>query len=304
MNTTTSRRQFLALLGAAGAAALLPGQAWAALDGVRFGYTAMTWGANNLQAINDIAELGYEGIQFRNDVMDQFNPAALRELLSRKGLAFTAMSSGIVDIGADPIEEVARHVANATYVKAGGGEYLQLLDKLSSFGRPLDLPGCAKLGRLLTEIGMATAKLGVTTSYHNHLNTLSETSAGLAAVLAASDPRYVKFELDTAHAVAGGADPAQLIQRYRDRLSFLHLKDLVDNPGDPKAKYPFQFVELGRGRVDLRAVFAALEKIRFEGWAVIELDRVPDKTRTPKESAAISKAFLAANGRPLKMSML
>ena len=54
----------------------------------------------------------------------------------------------------------------------------------------------------------------------------------------------------------------------------------------------YQFVELGRGSVDLPGVFAALRDVRFRGWAVVELDSVPDKTRTPKESAAISKRYL------------
>ena len=58
------------------------------------------------------------------------------------------------------------------------------------------------------------------------------------------------------------------------------------------AKYPFKFVELGRGKVDLPAVFSALDKIKYRGWAVVELDRVPDKARTPKESALISKRYL------------
>jgi inosose dehydratase len=39
-------------------------------------------------------------------------------------------------------------------------------------------------------------------------------------------------------------------------------------------------------------VFAALDKVKFRSWAVVELDRVPDKARTPKESALISKRYL------------
>jgi inosose dehydratase len=35
-----------------------------------------------------------------------------------------------------------------------------------------------------------------------------------------------------------------------------------------------------------------LEKVKFRGWAVVELDRVPDKSRTAKESALISKEYL------------
>jgi inosose dehydratase len=112
-------------------------------------------------------------------------------------------------------------------------------------------------------------------------------------ILENSDPKYLKLELDTAHLVAGGGDPAKAIEKYHDRLLFLHLKDIRDIPADtPKAKYPFEFVELGRGRVDLPSVFAAVEKVKFRGWAIVELDRVPDKSRTPKESAIISKEYL------------
>jgi sugar phosphate isomerase/epimerase len=55
-------------------------------------------------------------------------------------------------------------------------------------------------------------------------------------------------------------------------------------------------VELGRGRVDLPGVFTALREIGFDKWAVVELDRVPDAGRTPKESAEMNKKYLAEHG--------
>lgn len=73
------------------------------------------------------------------------------------------------------------------------------------------------------------------------------------------------------------------IRKYADRLLFRHIKDL---------RQPQQFVELGRGSVDLRGVFAALREVKFGGWVVVELDSVPDKGGTPKESAEISKRYL------------
>jgi hypothetical protein len=51
-------------------------------------------------------------------------------------------------------------------------------------------------------------------------------------------------------------------------------------------------VELGRGKVDLKKVFAALDEIGFKGWAVVELDRVPDPVRSPRESALINRAYI------------
>jgi inosose dehydratase len=178
-------------------------------------------------------------------------------------------------------------------VKAVDGLYLQVLDQLKPYPRKVTPEECVRLGKLLTELGKRTSDLGVKLGYHNHMNTISEHPENLQRVMDVADPRYVGLELDTAHYVAGGGDPAKAIVHYRERLLFLHLKDLVDIPLDtPGAKYPFKFVELGQGRVDLPAVMAALREVHFNGWAVVELDRVPDKSKTPKDCAAISKAYL------------
>jgi inosose dehydratase len=294
MNSSSSRRTFLAGLGATATAVALPSFAMPARGtGIRFGYAAITWGNEERQAIDDISAVGFEGIQFRANAVTDFKPAELKDLLAQHKLTFVALSSGDVSLDEPEADQIARHVANAQFVKDCGGLYLQVLDQLKSYPRSATPDECKKLGRLLTELGKRTTDLGIPLGYHNHLNTLSQMPANLDLILENSDPKYVKLELDTAHIVAGGGDPAKAIEKYHDRLLFLHLKDVVDIPADtPKARYPFEFVELGRGRVDLHAVFAALDKVKFRGWAVVELDRVPDKSRTPKESASISKTYL------------
>jgi inosose dehydratase len=294
MNARHTRRTFLAGLGAATAAATLrsfaaPGR----MSNIRFGYAAITWGNEERQAVDDIAAAGYPGIQFRANAVTEFKPAELKELLAQHKLTFVALSSGEVSLDEPEADQIAKHVANAQFVKDSGGLYLQILDKLKSYPRSATPDECKRLGRLLTELGKRTADLGIPLGYHNHLNTLSESPANMDLILENADPKYVKLELDTAHLVAGGGDPAKAIEKYHDRILFLHLKDVHDIPADtPKAKYPFEFVELGRGRVDLPSVFAAVNKVKFHGWAIVELDRVPDKSRTPKESAIISKTYL------------
>ncbi|MGH7712683.1 MAG: sugar phosphate isomerase/epimerase family protein, partial [Gemmatimonadaceae bacterium] len=113
-------------------------------------------------------------------------------------------------------------------------------------------------------------------------------------ILDSADPRYVKFQLDTAHYQQGGGDPVQAVKDYANRLLFLHIKDLESplpgDRGDPARSY--RFVELGRGKVNLIRVFDALRAIDFSGWAIVELDRVPDPSRSPRDSAMISKKYL------------
>src|SRR5882757_3690014 len=294
MTFQSTRRTFLTGLSAIGAVKALPSFGFAGrLPGVRFGYTAMTWGNDERQAIDDIAAVGYPGIQFRANAVTDFKPAELKEFLAQHKLTFVALSSGEVSLDEPEADQIAKHVANAQFVKDSGGLYLQILDQLKTYPRSATPDECKRLGNLLTELGKQTADLGIPLGYHNHLNTLSQSPANLDLILENSDPKYVKLELDTAHLVAGGGDPAKAIEKYHDRLLFLLLKDVRDIPADtPKARYPFEFVELGRGRVDFPSVFAAMEKVKFHGWAVVELDRVPDKSGTPLQSARISRQYL------------
>ena len=283
-----SRRDFLRYLGSGTAAALLPlpnvRLPIGAADGIKVGYAAITWGGNDEQAIEDISAVGFPGIQLRAGVLSRFGdrPAELRDLLARHRLTFVALSSGNVSI--DPALEtqmIDEHVAHARFLRDAGGLYLQLIDERPK-GRAIAPGDHERLGKVMTEIGKRTAELGIPIAYHPHLGSIGEKPGDIDRVLDACDPRYVRLLLDVAHYQAGGGDPVAAVRKYADRLLFLHIKDLRER----------RFVELGRGSVDLRGVFAALRDVHFSGWAVVELDSVPDKGGTPKESAEISKRYL------------
>jgi inosose dehydratase len=264
---------------------------------IRFGYAAITWGGDDVQAIKDVASSGFRGIQLRTSVLTAFGekPKALRDLLAEHHIQMTAFSSGGVRIApGTEADEIAKHIRHATFVRDVGGLYLQVTDSARDKDRKPAPDDYKKLGRLMTEIGKRSIDLGIPLAYHNHMNSLGEAPEEVDWIMDAADPRYVKMELDVAHYLQGGGDPVKAVHKYRGRHLFLHIKD-VESPlagatGDPKRSY--RFVELGRGKVDLPAVFDALKAIKFRGWCVVELDAVPDKARTPKESALISKAYI------------
>ena len=309
-----SRRNFILGLSSMATACVLPKKAaWAAspplsppmdlfyfnraitpaTSEIRFGYAAITWNGNDTQAIRDISEVGFRGIQLRANILKEFNDdsKAVAQLLQQHKLQFVALSGG-GPRGADynEAEVVETQVKQATFLKKAGGMYLQMTDSARPKDRkPLD-DDFKKLGRLLTEVGKRTVDLGVPMAYHNHMGSVGQSPDEVDALMDAADARYVKLLLDVAHYAQGGGDPAKAIKKYRERILFLHIKDLDSKSSAGSAAY--QFVELGRGRVDLPAVFAALKEINFRGWAIVELDQVPDKSRTPRESAIISKKYI------------
>jgi inosose dehydratase len=287
-----TRRHFMMTAAAISIASAVPDFAAPVSGKIQFGYAAITWLGNDRQAIDDIAAVGFHGIQVRANAVGEFTSAELKELLAKRRLTLVALSSGNVRLDAPEADEIAKHIANAKFLRDAGGFYLQVLDEGRGYPRSATQEECRRLGKLLTKIGKRTADLGVPLCYHNHLTTLSERPENLERILDASDPRYVRLEFDTAHFVAGGGDPAKAIVNHRERLLFIHLKDLIDVPANSPGAYPFRFVELGRGRVDLTAVFVALRSIRFSGWAIVELDHVPDPSRTARECAITSRNYL------------
>lgn len=300
MLKTVNRRQFLTTAGVSaltlltGMDRLLAGNAKP--SGMKIAYSAITWGGNDAQAITDLSALGYRGIQLRANAFGPYKarPSELKALLDQHHLALAMFSSGNVEI--DPTKEqstIDMHVAHASFVKALGGSAIQLTNS----ARPKDrLPTTEELKRLATvmnEIGKQTADLGVQATYHNHMSQLGETPEEVEVIVQAMNPKFVKLELDIAHYKQGGGLPEKAVKQYKDIIYALHLKDtmspLPDKPDNPKA---YKFVELGRGNVDVPAVFKALDEIKFKGWGIIELDGVPEKDKTAAQCAQINKDYI------------
>jgi len=255
---------------------------------MRLGYAAITWGGDDERAAREIAEVGFTAIQVRGSAFERYGkaPGELKDLLARHKLTFAVLSSG--NLGIDPAaeaQELAMHIEHAKFLRAAGGRTLQIIDERPK--RALVAADYARLGRLLTAVGRRTADLGVETVYHHHMNSIGEKPDEVDAVLETIDPKAVGILFDIAHYQQAGGDPVAAIRRYRDRIKVVHLKDVraIDKaPG-------YEWVELGRGRVDVKGCVAALKEIGFRGWAIIELDRVPDAAGSPKASALANRQY-------------
>ncbi len=265
-------------------------------SGLKIGYSAITWGGKDDVAIREVASLGFRGIQLRANTFGPYRNkiSELKEMLQTQNLQLVMFSSGNVEI--DPMKEASTidmHVAHASFVKALGGSTLQMTNSLRQKDRLPTSEEIKRLSEVMNKIGQQTADLGVQAVYHNHMSQIGETPEEVDALVQGMNPKYVKLLLDIAHYQQGGGKPQEAVIQYKDMIHSLHLKDtmcpLPEKPDDKKA---YKFVELGRGNVDVKAVFESLKKIKFEGWGIIELDGVPDKDKTPLSCATTNRDFI------------
>jgi inosose dehydratase len=95
--------------------------------------------------------------------------------------------------------------------------------------------------------------------------------------------------LDVGHCFRSGEDPVAMIRRHRARLYDVHLKDTVAAVGDTKDTP----VEMGRGRLDLKAILGALSEVGYRGSAWLEYEKDPnDPVPGLAESAGYIRGLL------------
>lgn len=284
-----ARREFLTTVAALGASAA-HGLSLRAAGRIRVGYAAITWGGNDAQAIADVGALGFKGIQLRASAFDTYGsrPADLEALLARHGVAFAVLSSG--NLRYQPEDRQAQidlHLSHAKFVRDAGGQFIQVIDELPK-GRAVRPDDYKALAEMLNAVGRRTKAIGVPLVYHNHMNSTGEPPDAVDAIVSGMDPADVGLLFDIAHYQQGGGDPVKAVPRYAKHIRVVHLKDVRKSDAAPG----YQWVELGRGRVDVKGCVAALQSSGFDGWAIVELDRVVDPGGTPKSSAETNREYV------------
>jgi inosose dehydratase len=179
------------------------------------------------------------------------------------------------------------HVEHAKFVRDAGGGMVQVIDEKPK-GREITAEDYKRLSDTMNTLGAKTKALGVPLVYHHHMNSTGERPEAIDAIVGATDQADVGLLFDIAHYQQGGGDPVKAIRAFAKRIKVVHLKDV--RPIDAAPGY--QWVELGRGRVDVKGCVAELKAIGFAGWAIVELDKVVDAGGTPKASAAANRAYV------------
>jgi inosose dehydratase len=185
-------------------------------------------------------------------------------------------------------------------------------EREAAAGRPAELERtalrddafAAALERLARAVDRCRAA-GVRPVFHPHAGTYVETPAEIERLLAGSD---VELCLDSGHLAIGGGDPVALGRRCAGRIAHLHLKD-VDGAvldrlraGEIELMQAWEaglFCPLGEGIVDVDGFLAATAADGFDGWLVLEQDRVAVRDPDLDDVRAVEARNLQAVRRAL-----
>jgi sugar phosphate isomerase/epimerase len=124
---------------------------------------------------------------------------------------------------------------------------------------------------LLPLVNEQVKKHNIKLAIHNHGpgDDLYKSPADVYAKVKDLDKR-IGLCIDIGHVVRIGQDPVPMIEKYKDRLYDMHMKD-VDKAVDDGTS-----VEIGRGVIDIPKVIQALKKISYQGFVAFEYEKDAD----------------------------
>ena len=240
-----------------------------------------------------IAAAGYAGIEITDRMIGHYagRPEAFASALAGRGLVLVAYAVGS-DSGFTEPDMLEADLAAADraidFAAAFPGA-------LVSFGSATVMsPGAAEdkfaaAAAFYNAAGARGVSAGVDVALHpsSHHNTLLASRADYDRIFALTDPTLIGWVPDTGHILRGHADMVDTMRTHRDRIRYVHLKD-VDAMGS--------WAMLGHGVCDIGAVLeVASEALRFNGWLVVE-EESDQASADPQTAVRLNRELMRRYG--------
>lgn len=246
-------------------------------------YTLRHYTTDFAQLIATVAQVGYRGVELLHD--HGLTPETLRSVLETHGVQAVSAHVSFDQLAADP-EGVAR------FHLAVGNRHVIVPAPPQAVRESREAQAYRDFGRQLDALGARCAALGVHLGYHNHDWEMVEAEGKrlIDWLLESAAPEHLFWEPDLAWVVHGGADPVELLARYRGRCPRVHVKDLAP-PGENPAEHGL--ADVGAGILDWDALLPAARDAGAT-WYVVEHDHPRDPVASIRRSLAFLQEKLGA----------
>lgn len=251
------------------------------------------WAGDADDLLAAIASAGYSGIEITDTMIGPYRdrPARFAAALETHGLTLVSFACGSRSGFTEPDAldaDLAMAARAIDFASAFPGAHVSFgsATLMSEGPRVRKFEAAARFYNEAAERG-ARANVPVAVHPSSHHDTLLLTRGDYDELFARLDPETVGWVPDTGHIIRGHQDVLDTLRCHRDRIRYLHLKD-VDASGEWRM--------LGAGACDVAAVVSAVESApNFNGWLVVE-EESEQAGRDPAAAVAANRKTLSALG--------
>jgi inosose dehydratase len=266
------------------------------------------------QYLDELPQAGYVWTELGPQGFLPQDPAQLRDELDRRGLkvcggtVFASLHQGkeALDKAKEEFGREARLLreVGAKYLVHLPTQYTDMHTGEATEGAELGqedwnnlVHGTNELARYLLE------EFGVALVFHPHVDTHVDTQERIERFLSDTDPQYVNLCLDTGHIAYCHGDNVQIVERFPDRITYVHLKQVDPAVVDKAHAEGIGFGEAVRlgamcepplGIPEMPPILEALSGLDAELFAIVEQDMYPCSPDRPLPIARRTYTYLSS----------
>ena len=234
---------------------------------------------DQIALLGQLADMGITQVEGYGGVYS--DSAAYRAAMDQHGITMPSGHMALADIEAD--FDATLDMAKALGMRRVFAPYLDPAQ------RPTTSAGYADLAARLNAAAQKYGDKGISFGWHNHdfeFVTLPDGSTPMDILL--TEAPDIQWEADLAWIKRGGRDPLEYVQRFGDRLSAIHVKDIA-----PKGTHLDEdgWADLGAGTLDWAALLQACRAQSDDLIYVLEHDKPANPQAYAKRSAAAFKTL-------------
>ncbi len=268
---------------------------------IKFGTNPIAWSNDDDWSIGDHLSLddclrdcqaiGFDGIEKGHKMPD--DGSDLKARLGQFDLQFAAGWFSTNLLVNDIETEKANLKAWIDFTKAAGGDHINACecsntvhgnDGVAVNDRPImSEDDWQRFSAGYEELSRLAHDEGVKMGYHHHMGTIIESGEDIDRFMQMAGP-YTRLLLDTGHAVFGGANPVVLADKYMDRVTHIHCKNVRPAIAQEVREQNLSFLEGVRrgaftvpgdpeGGIDFEPVLKIAANRGYQGWIVIEAEQ-------------------------------
>jgi len=220
------------------------------------------------------------------------SPADLAKLMKDIGFSLVSTHHGAADIAKSGDKIIAdAKTLGLKFIVCSSPAVSPEKDKLPWEERmkAVDLQDWKWNAELFNKFGKQVSDAGMTFGYHNHSAEFKKFDGVTAFdyLYGHTDPKHVKIELDVGWVVVAQQDPVAILNKYKDRVIALHVKDVAKRGTDGKDPTS---VALGEGVIDWKKVIGTAHA---NGTKAFFYEQEEPFTRPILDSVKISGDYLS-----------
>ena len=238
------------------------------------------------RGLDEMSLAGWDGLEFCHKSLEYYlhNISELKNILNLHNLKLSTFYTPL------KISEKDCFDTNSDNIK----ERIQLIKELGSDILLLDCAGGRKPEYTEEDYRIATENIDkvcslaysndIIPTWHQHWGSMFDTKKTFEYLMDSTKDSKLCLCPDTAQLVMSGIDPVGAIEKYKDRISYIHFKDIIENR--PVNRYidkdleeggycidsKYKITEVCRGIIEFKKVVKILRGIGYSGWVVVDQD--------------------------------